>query len=496
MHLFRCVVIALLTGIISASSAFAEREVVVTLRTGTEVRGTLIEETRTTIVVDTVLHNIPYKQTIRRTEIDSIEYVETAPATRREARGAGDDDRSTEEDRDAPAQTRYLIIPIEGVIGIESIDAPPETVTAEGVAQALAYAKRRRVEHIVFTLDTQGGYINEAERIADTINEHSEDFTFHALVRRSISAGMNITYACDRIWLEPDATSGAALSYSTDSTGSAQVDAKMNSIWAAEPASTAKGRGHNPSIARAMVVPEAELYVWEDENGTAVAGEAAPPGVEAEHLDGASTILTLTREQAVRLGVGEPIEGGAASIGEAMEINGWREFGGRYGRNALARASEKIINAERDRREALEEALEIVQNATSAIATVENTIISAKNNDPSRFSYTYYESNGAFTNESKRKWMQKTDAAIAIWRRALAQIASIVEARNKADRAMERHAVATPHWSFEGAHEPMCGQLNDSIRTLEQYGTQLNAWKDEADSAIADLRKNYHKTGY
>ena len=398
-----------------------------------------------------------------------------------------------EEEREWVEPTRYIVIPIHERIGVETLRDDPLTVTAKGIEEALKYAARKKIDHIVFTLDTPGGYIYEAGRIAEAITAHAGDITFHAVIKRSISAGMSITYACDHVWFDPSAAAGGALSYTMDSSGSIEYDAKSNSIWAAELANLAQTRGHNPVIASAMVLPEKEVYTWLDEEGERVVADHMPEGVEAERIDGPETVLTLTRKLAVRLGVGQIVESGHEGIGEIIGTPRWKKFGNRYGRNVLAKATKAIIDDERDRRELYDDMINYVDQSANAMSTVQGTISSAMRADPKNFSYTYMARTGELTAASKRKWKRNTDSAIRVWQQALSQISAIVRKRNDASRLLEEHHETPVYFSFESTHAEQGERLRESISDLEQYGTQLNAWRNQAENNIARLQAERNK---
>ena len=68
-------------------------------------------------------------------------------------------DASSAPKRVPTAQERYLVVPMRGEIG--------STVTAIGLERALEDARKQKIAHIVFALDSPGGKVEEAEAIED-----------------------------------------------------------------------------------------------------------------------------------------------------------------------------------------------------------------------------------------------------------------------------------------------------------------------------------------
>jgi len=139
----------------------------VTLKNGTSYTGTITKETSKTIVIETLVHNIPFKRTVARRNITESVALD-APAhpqgTKKKASDLKQPTPAEHNEREKNSHTlatRYMVIPIHEAIGLEDVNAPALTVTAMGIESALQYAKRKRIEHIVFSLDTPGGFLRE-----------------------------------------------------------------------------------------------------------------------------------------------------------------------------------------------------------------------------------------------------------------------------------------------------------------------------------------------
>jgi len=158
-------------------------------------------------------------------------------------------------------------IPVTGVI--EMGLAP---FIERGISEALAAGAAA----VVLDIDTPGGRVDSAERIADAVND--SPVPVYAFVnRRAFSAGALISLAAHGIYMRPGAVMGAVTP--VDGTGE-KAPEKVVSAMRSSMRALAEARGLDPSIAEAMVDEEIEV-----------------PG-----LSEAGSLLTLTTEEAVQLG--------------------------------------------------------------------------------------------------------------------------------------------------------------------------------------------------
>jgi len=406
-----------------ASSALGD---VVRTRDGREIVGVIVSETSTTIVIDTVIANIRSNLTVRRAEVRSIErgpvpegFFEpkhpARPSAPRptEGRDGGGARPATTPRRTRPnprahdprAGTMILEIPIEGVFG--------EDIIPIGVSNALDKAARRGVEHIVFRINSNGGFVWAAEDIADILEDRADEFTYHALIDKAISASIWVALSCDTMHMAPGATIGAAVVFSEDaSTGNAEVDAKMNSAIAARLASRAEIHGHNPDVVRAMVIGAAELWAWSDESGAVRVGADRPAGApDAKRLDAHDTVLTLTTEEAARVGFAEALsESSLDALAEALSLDDWKSAG-TAGRVEMDRARAR--------------AQPIFKKFDLLVGEINTGIDRAKRADPSAYKDYFVDFGGNLTDKSRRDWKQRTDEAIRQWNRVRAALVEL-----------------------------------------------------------------------
>jgi membrane-bound serine protease (ClpP class) len=171
------------------------------------------------------------------------------------------------------AQGVVYRVPVTGVV---------ELGMAPFIERSLEEAAAQGMAAVVLDMDTPGGRVDAAERIADAISD--ADVPVYTLVnRRAFSAGALIALATDRIYMRPGSVIGAATP--VDGTGTTAPE-KIVSAMRSEMRALAEARGLDPTIAEAMVDPD----------------------IEIEGIDEAGKLLTLTTEEAVRVGYAVEVE--------------------------------------------------------------------------------------------------------------------------------------------------------------------------------------------
>lgn len=181
--------------------------------------------------------------------------------------------------RDAEPRTGPVVrIPIQGVI---------ELGLAPFVERSLREAADAEAAVVILDMDTPGGRVDAAERIANAISD-SEVPVYTYVNRAAISAGALISLASDRIYMRPGARIGAATP--VDGTGETAPE-KVVSVMRSTMRSLAEARGLDPAVAEAMVDPDIQIE-----------------GVVEE-----GRLLTLTSSEAEELGY-------------AVQVVGWDEL--------------------------------------------------------------------------------------------------------------------------------------------------------------------------
>lgn len=167
----------------------------------------------------------------------------------------------------ALAQESVFRVPVTGVV---------ELGLAPFIERAIREAEAAGAEAVVLDIDTPGGRVDAAERIADAIADAR--VPVYAFVnRRAFSAGALIALATQGIYMRPGSVIGAVTP--VDGAGT-KASEKIVSAMRSEMRALAESRGLDPDVAEAMV----------DES-------IVVPGVSE-----AGKLLTLTTDEATGLG--------------------------------------------------------------------------------------------------------------------------------------------------------------------------------------------------
>ncbi len=230
-----------------------------------------------------------------------------------------------EANRSAAAGPVY-VIPIHG-------DIQPSQVAF--LQRSIGEARSAGAVRIVFEIDTFGGRVDSALRIANLIGS-LDDIKTTAYVTLSPeglgvswSAGALIAFATDSIYMAPGTSIGAAAPVLASPDGTmAAADEKVVSAMRGQMAALAEKNGYPVPIALAMVDSELVVYEYflDGEQGIATAGEFE--ALEREYGDAVSRgatiseqgkLLTLTAGETERYGVSRGI---AARISDLLDQTG------------------------------------------------------------------------------------------------------------------------------------------------------------------------------
>ncbi|WP_353512204.1 NfeD family protein [Thermus sp. LT1-2-5] len=183
---------------------------------------------------------------------------------------------------------KTYLIPIQGEI---------DPALAVFVEEALSRAEREGASGVAFLIDTPGGRVDAAIRMADRILQ--TPLPTLAVVQNAFSAGALIALACRQMAMLPGSEIGAALPLVAPPLGQPQAaDQKVVSALKGKFRAVAEARGRPVELAEAMVDPNVEV-----------------PGLSAK-----GEPLTLSAEKAVELKVADFK---AASLAEALAQAGF-----------------------------------------------------------------------------------------------------------------------------------------------------------------------------
>lgn len=469
------------------------------LRDGRKLVGRVIEETNTSVKFEMWIGDfrseveyplLQVEELIRVPceDIQSKNDKAVVPAAG-DANGAGADTKRLD-------ITRYILIPIKGAIGFRPSDANPECVTSDGLRNALRRAKQAGITHVVLDVDSGGGLVEECDELVRVIRAEKESLRLSAVVRKSISAAMWVTFGADDIFVLPDASSGAALVYSYDpGTGSYEVDQKQLAIAGAGLAAWASDHGHSAALARAMVEPEAELWATPGPQGPTLSDRRE--STESILINGPDTIVALTADEMVQYGVAKRIQS-LAEIGVHIEAPGWEQWG-RYGEREMFNVSNELAKGELNAKKEFDSLKQRLERAVDGIGgMLTSAVAAARASEPeSAVSYEHiWTGSGGyqFTAAARDRWKSDHRRAIRAWREVADLVGHVADLLKEAERAVE----SRPHsdyWSVQRPHEERTRQIDLLAEELRLIRPQLEHNHRHAHNRIDALRDELDRIG-
>jgi len=431
--------------------------------------GEIVAENADAVSIDTVIATVRTTLKVPRSEVKSIEkkpvppgFFEPPPAPSRisdpKAFGAQD--------------TLYLEVPIVGKFG--------EAVYADGVAQVLAYAKRNRVRHVVFNIDSTGwNNIDEAGDVYRAMKKYQPDITYHALIRNCLGDALAVALMCDTVNLLPGAKVGGAPGNLTDAskTREAEDEEVLRRQIAEDVVNHMRERGKPGTVVRAMIDPVDPLAVWRNKEGAIVSGSAPPEDLPADRLiirNAPGEVLVLLHDQLIKLGM-PAFDGKTSDLGKVLNLPNWR-LESDYGRKALTdivAAKQKVVRFDTAVK------TNISRRETTGRAFQHNLQMAAQY-DPSKATYGMQSHHGwgwgwgggdgsgesnLFTQESQQKWQRLTDTCMMYLQRAA-----------QAALAMKRLDEEAVKLGLEPTYKP-----GDLALTAQDMETRYNTLKAERD---------------
>jgi ATP-dependent protease ClpP protease subunit len=389
---------------------------VIVLKDGRRLEGEIVADHGTRVTIDTMVsERIRAELSFSRDEIDSMErkpvpqgFFEPPPPP----------PRASEPAPTKPDEALYLEVPIDGVFG--------EEVFAAGIEKALRYARRYRVEHVVFRINSAGGDLDEAADIWKVLRKYDRQISYHALVQKCLGDALAIAIWCDDLFMLPGATIGGS-NVSMSGEG-AEQEAVLRKQLAVNLAIEAERQGHSPDIVRAMFDPAEKIAAWRDDDGVVEWGPEPPADLEPDGVIfavGDDQLLVLEHDVIVTLG-GNSVDGSAADIGPLLGFTEWSEESG-YGRQAMA---ETVAKKEKekldDQARYAERVRETIERRDLAERALEHNLKGAAKWDPSKGQYSTYGSRWGWgwgwrrsyrvstlmTQDSEHEWRMRTDTAM------------------------------------------------------------------------------------
>ncbi len=217
------------------------------------------------------------------------------------------------------------------------LDRPIDTSTYLYVKFALEKFRKEKAAFVVLELNTPGGEVFAAKKIAHLL--HESDALYHTPVvayinHWALSAGALLAYSCRYIAISPSASMGAAEPVMMKGESMESAPEKIRSALRAEFANTAALFGRNPLLAEAMVDQDLLLVRREGSFVSLPEEESIRPNDEIVSPKG--KLLTLNAKQIEEFGLSQfqvPVsEKGLFSIppfhelsnGSAIAFSDWK----------------------------------------------------------------------------------------------------------------------------------------------------------------------------
>ena len=406
---------------------------VVIMEDGRQFEGKIIEKDAFNLKLDAMVSGIRTNLALRLAEVRSIQEQPLAD-------GFFDSEDAIAEslaDAAGPSvdQSLFIVVPIKGKFG--------EQVVAEGVRQSLIHAVRNRIGNVVFEVDSDGGDVDTAEEVYRLLEMYDKRLSYHTIVQRCLRGALVFPAWSDSVQMRPGAVIGGGDGF--DLADLPQVDRVMLSQIAFEVGLVAEAHGKRADVARAMIDPGVELCAWRDEAGALMFGASLPENVPDERvifIDDDQSVVTLTTQDAIGLGLVAEYTGSADELGQRLHIDGWtRESDA--GQTAMNQAVKLQIN--RAANEAARAETLIKQNITrrevvqrnidanleraaewdprgGSYSTYQTTSDSYTRVGRRRYHYTDSKDTNRLTSESRTVWRNRTDLTLSALRQARTSI--------------------------------------------------------------------------
>lgn len=440
---------------------------------GRVFEGKILEENDTHVRIDTMVGQIRIQVGVPRHQVSSVD------------KGPIPDDFFKPEEKAAPrvsdpakfkpGTALYIEVPIVGRFGVQ--------VVPKGLARSLAYAVRNKIEHVVFFVDSQGGDQIVAGEVYDLLAKYDDKIKYYALVRDSIGVAMAVTVWCDKVFLLPGANLGGTVLVVDKDRHPGDPEVVVSQI-AYEVGEEAAKHGWSAPVVRAMIDPGEALVAWVDDGGRAASGVRPPSSVAREKIVATcrpGSLLTLTRDQAVKLGLAHKYQGSASGLGYELGLDPWTEESD-YGKTAMTTAAKTHRQEmERSAEKARRSIEKLVKRRNSTQRYVDRYLALAHNFDPELSAQSSYEKFSSSWDRywgggpiagtvTRRKWRDLTDATL----QALARAKKGVVELQRLDREAKSLGI-------DPSHAP--GELE---KLLDDIGLKMNLlvfWRNRKTSA-------------
>ena len=385
-------------------------------------------------------------------------------------------------------RARYLTIPVEGQIGVDTVPA--------GFTDAFDRARRDTFTTVlILTFDSEGGSAVDAEAIIKVIQESGDRFKKVGIVKKCIGASLGILLTCDEIYIAEPQPTGTVLEFQAAWAGdSGNVNEELRRQQALYRKLVANKPKWQPVI-EAMIDPNKTLYAWQS-GPKEISTSNKNPDVKEEviHID-LSNSLGVSAKEAIAAGLAKQLKGGMAEIGSSL---GFERFEPSATKGALVMA-----NSAKERTRAAKEINATIERAFQALSTAQDLVHDlprqeyfAQQADPRSMEYrsSYVRSwrgnSWRYTNPSLSAWRRNTDNAIKQWQVVVSSLDRIARLGNEARSDVGKLEKHSEKWPADAPQHDGLKLLHKELDRLISQDASLGVMRDQALSEISFLQKN------
>ena len=386
---------------------------------------------------------------------------------------------SQQEPRNTPGRTRYVVVPIEGVIGTD--------VTAKGVEEVIRQTAGRADHNcLIFTFDTIRGDIDEAFQISQIINRNTQGMDVVGVLKKCIGPGLAILLACDQIYIEEPLPQGIVIEFQDSflaNSSSEQHNLRRQQVLYGN---LVENKPQWQPIIAALTNPETSLYAWTGDDGMVVTSNEKP-------VDAASDVteidltkrLGMTADEAIEAGLAYPATGGINAIGESLGYSLFQASSLR-GDQIIKRTAETALESERAIDDQISEAFEMLANAQSLSGDLSRLRYRASNNDNEESeegadSRTYLNGRWQQTNHQRgTRQAERSAQARDRWGLVIESLDRIQTLERNARKSINELEEAAREWAADDPRIQALGLLNEELSELRGDSYKLGSMRDEA----------------
>ena len=459
-----------MTGVL-LTTGVALRADVIEMYDGRRFEGKIFEETSTVVRIDAMVRGVRVQLGLPRREISRMEKL-PLPEGFFEATAKADTRLSKPGAFPADANL-YVEVPIVGNFGVQVIPA--------GVRKCLSYAAANKIPHVVFVVDSQGGERDAAKQIYDLLARYSNRLRYHAVVRDSLGVAMAVTIWCENVFVLPGANLGGI--YQGGGPEEGNGNGVLLSQTAHEIGQEAEKHGWPAPLVRAMVDPAESVYAWRDDSGKVMTAARMPSSVPRDNItvhDRPESVLTLTRAQAVDLGLARAFSGSVDTLGAELKLAKWTRESDYGQKTMLAEARQEYNRMRRaaDRKE--KEIARLIERRETTKKYIERNLTLAHEWDPDQSATATYD---RYKDRGEKYWGGPIESTITRprWRELTDYTIAALTAAYKGVQSMKKLEDQARDFGIEPLYQE--GELEKLEDDIEVKVTLLKFWRERKTSA-------------